>query len=157
MSKILPYLIIFEMLVLTRHSSITILTPLLGPLALILTIINFKYDKIAVVVFPFVTYLSMSLVYSTFNNINLDDSLRYYTILVLTLLIFFFKEIRLNLNYLLFPLIIQSCIVVGISLYLTLVADPVIAGLVRKYVLENSIGDIYTLNGYLYKVQLYFI
>ncbi|ULT56457.1 hypothetical protein L1999_26010 [Neobacillus drentensis] len=50
--------------------------------------------------------------------------------------------------------VVQSVLLIGFEIYIVLKGDPGFAGYIRSKVLSLKLGDIYTFNGYFYRVQI---
>jgi hypothetical protein len=104
---------------------------------------------------PVITYLFLSFYYSILIGNDLNDVLRFFIIITFTLLAFYSKKSTFAYKYLiLIPFVLQAILIIAISFYLAYSNDSLLAKDFRNYFIENGIGDIYTFNGYYYKVQI---
>ena len=80
--------------------------------------------------------------------------IRFSTILSLIPLAFFVPDNDKYVKVFLFFVLIHSVVIIFISIFLTFSPDPKFAVDLRQYVSDKGIGDIYTYNGWFYRVQL---
>lgn len=99
--------------------------------------------------------LIVALAYSIFIQSNqIILAIRFSTILSLIPLAFFVPDNDKYVKVFLFFVLIHSVVIIFISIFLTFSPDPKFAVDLRQYVSDKGIGDIYTYNGWFYRVQL---
>ncbi|HIF9100376.1 TPA: hypothetical protein ACX6PR_001254 [Photobacterium damselae] len=81
--------------------------------------------------------------------------IRFFIISILIILSYgvLLKSEKVVFSFLLLMLI-QAVVVIGIEIYMVLNFNGSDYSMVRHYFLDNGFGDVYTYNGYFYKVQL---
>ena len=100
----------------------------------------------------FLTILLLYSIVSKHNSVSL--ALRFYSVLVLLLAAFFLPPKKIYVNIFIWLAVIQSILLIGFEIYIVLKGDPGFAGYIRSKVLSLKLGDIYTFNGYFYRIQI---
>jgi hypothetical protein len=141
-------------LLLTRHTQIDGLTRLVAPFALLLAVIWSTWSWKLALLLPATAYCLLSFLASTLIGIEPEDSFRFILVTLGTLLAACAGRHKVHLPFVLAPLVIQAVIVIAISVYLSVIQDESTAVAVRSLALENDWGDVYSLDGIYYRVQL---
>lgn len=157
-SDIKKYLISLLLLIpgfiLTRHINLKFLSPYMAPVICLMVLLGVKISRDLLILIPITIYSLCSLFYSIIIGGSIADSLRFFTIIIFTLLAFFYKSSIVKNKYiLLIPFILQGLFITSLSFYLTLSYDEGLVATIRQYFLSTDYGDVYS-NGYYYKVQV---
>lgn len=139
------------------------LSRFITPSLILLFMINLRHiyqnierrNKSRVLMIIFLSTLILALIYSIVlksNNIGL--AIRFFTIMSLIPLAFFLPGKEKYIKIFIFLVLVQSVVIVSISLFLSINSNPSVANHLRRYVTSQGIGDIYTYNGWFYRVQL---
>jgi len=137
---------------LTRQTQIPALSGLAAPWALLVTITYLRASPALGMIAPIAAYVSLSLLTSLALGVDSGNALRFYVITLGTLLAFYIKPRRISAPLALLPLVLQAIVVAGISLWIS--QDDELAIAARILAREANLGDIYTVNGIYYRVQL---
>lgn len=146
--------IFFGTFLLTRHIQLPMLQGLVGPWVLLVLICSVRLDQTISAMLPMLMYASVSLVGSVFSGNEPSLAARFFIIVMATLLAFNVRPRRLSLGWALAPVGLQALLIAGFSLGLSILQDPFVAGTVRSTALEEGWGDVYSLNGIYYRVQI---
>jgi hypothetical protein len=152
---IFPLLLISDELILTRHSQFKFLSGFLAPITCFIVLLSIRVSHKLDLLIPVFIYSIFSFYYSILIGNDISDVTRFFIIIVFTLLAFYCNNsINCNKYPIIIPFIIQAIIIIAISFYLAWSNDPSLANDFRNYFIENGIGDVYTFNGYYFKVQI---
>lgn len=139
---------------LTRQSQFIFLNAFTLPLCLLLIILFSKVNKSIYIVLPFFVYIGFSATLSTYYGIQIESIIRFYSILLFTILAFYFSPRTNKIIFSSIPIIIQSLIVISASMYLGLIQDANIASQLRQLAISSDWGDIYSFDGIYYRTQI---
>ena len=127
----------------------------ISSLPFILKNIFFNKKRDVTILTIFVTMLiSIHSYYSLFVVCNPYGTLRFYLILLFVLLAYHVHLRKFVLDWFIFANIIQSLFLLLFELYLVFVASQPEISQIRYYFLTNRIGDVYTYNGFFYRIQI---
>lgn len=141
-------------LLLTRHTQIPGLTGIVAPFTLLLLALGLQVGKRLPLAAPFGLIATASMLWSLYAGVPGGNVWRFYVICIATLLAFCFKPVSIRRWLVLSPVFLQAVAIICISAYLAVMHDQVLASVVRNYVLDQAWGDIYSFDGYYYRVQL---
>jgi hypothetical protein len=100
-------------------------------------------------------FLTILIPYAIFLKGNdVGTALRFFIILVLVLTSFFLPRRKFFVDAFLVIAVLHSLFIIGFELYIVWFSDPTFATHIRNTVLNLGVGDIYTYNGYFYRIQI---
>ncbi|WP_312470521.1 hypothetical protein [Neobacillus sp.] len=102
-----------------------------------------------------VVSLMLLFMYSVFIQHNSAGlAIRFLIILVLLLVVFFMPRKKFFLDSFIVLAVLHSLFLIGFEIYIVLLADANFATHIRNLVIELGVGDIYTYNGFYYRIQI---
>lgn len=115
----------------------------------------FNGKKDVTILTIFITILiSIHSYYSLFIVCNPSGTLRFYLILLFVLFAYHVHLRKFVIDWFIFANIIQSLFLLLFELYLVFVASQPEISQIRHYFLTNLIGDVYSYDGFFYKIQM---
>jgi hypothetical protein len=142
-------------LLLTRGSQFPLLNMVLAPYVIVYLFASISIESRSLdSIIPISIYCALSSVLSIFKAYDVFVIIRFFTIIIATLLAFETKPMRIFSAYALSPVAFQAVLISSISLFLTLNSDLLISTEIRNFVLNEGIGDIYSFDGLYYHVQV---
>ncbi|WAC74974.1 hypothetical protein OU995_09880 [Roseateles sp. SL47] len=141
-------------LLLTRHAQVPGLSSVTAPWALLILAVTLRLSKLTLAIVPMLAYCCVSLVVSVFLGNEATVGLRFLVITIATLVAFGVRSQPVSPAWALFPVTLQAIGIAGLSLTLSVMQDPLMGGAVRAYALTSDWGDVYTLDGVYYRVQV---
>jgi len=113
-----------------------------------------RYKSVVLLSFLAIFLIGFHSLYSLFMASNPIGTLRFFLILILIILAYYLKLPEFVLNWFIFFAVIQSLFLIIFEIYLIFLASPSETVMVRHFFLENNIGDVYSYNGYFYRIQI---
>lgn len=144
----------FALLLLTRHTQIDIFHGLLVPYILLILFLQYDCNKTFTIFVPIIFYATLSFMISVASGNDILDATRFFVIILATLLSFNVRSKVVSQSLVLAPLLFQCVVISIIAIVLAYLQDDELAKSVRQTVLEHNLGDIYTFDGFYYRVQL---
>lgn len=141
-------------LLLTRHAQVPGLSNLAAPFALLILLCTLHVSKVTLAVLPMLLYCCVSLMVSVFLGNEVSVGLRFLVITIATLIAFGARSQPVSTAWALFPVALQAFAIAALSLTLSVMQDPLMGGAVRAYAITSDWGDVYTLDGLYYRVQV---
>jgi hypothetical protein len=141
-------------LLLTRHAQVPGLSSLTAPWALLILLATLSINRVSLAVAPMLMYCCVSLIAASFAGNDPSVGVRFLVITIATLLAFGVRSQRISVGLALFPVVLQAIAIAVLSLTLSILQDPVIADAMRSFAMESEWGDIYSLDGIYYRVQV---
>ncbi|MBB3195170.1 hypothetical protein [Roseateles terrae] len=141
-------------LLLTRHAQVPGLSSLTAPFALLILLCTLRVSSVTLAVLPMLLYCCISLVVSVFLGNEVSVGLRFLVITIATLVAFGVRSQPVSPAWALFPVALQAVSIAILSLTLSVMQDPLMGGAVRAYAITSDWGDVYTLDGLYYRVQV---
>lgn len=139
---------------LTRHTQIGGLTGLLAPAVLATSLIGARVRADSLLLLPAGLYAAASVAFASMRGVEAADAFRFFAIICGTLLATQWGSHRIKLGWVLLPVGAQAIGITLLSIYLGVAQDTELALGTRALVVDANWGDIYTLNGWYYRVQL---
>lgn len=141
-------------LLVTRQTQVPALGGLAAPWSLLVVVLSLRWQRSVAWLLPMCAYGSLSLLGSLLLGVELASAVRFLLVTVGTLLAFHIAPAAISARLALAPLVLQSVLIVAISLSLAVLQDLEAASAIRSMVLESNWGDIYSFDGFYYRVQL---
>ncbi|ALV08496.1 hypothetical protein [Roseateles depolymerans] len=141
-------------LLLTRHAQVPGLSSLTAPFALLILMGTLHFSKVTLAVVPMLLFCCVSLVVSVFLGNEASVGLRFLVITIATLVAFGVRSQPVSPAWALFPVALQALGIAILSITLSVMQDPLMGGAVRAYAITSDWGDVYTLDGLYYRVQV---
>ncbi|WP_168560913.1 hypothetical protein [Rhizobacter sp. SG703] len=138
----------------TRQTQVPALGGLAAPWSLLVAVLGLRWQRSMAWLLPMCAYGSLSLLASLMLGVEFANTIRFLLVTVGTLLAFHMAPAAISARLALVPLIMQSALIVAISLSLAVLQDIEAASAIRSMVLESNWGDIYSFDGLYYRVQL---
>jgi hypothetical protein len=138
----------------TRQTQVPALGGLAAPWSLLVAVLCLRWQRSMAWLLPMCAYGSLSLLASLMLGVEFANAMRFLLVTVGTLLAFHIAPAAISARLALVPLILQSALIVTISLSLAVLQDLEAASAIRSMVLESNWGDIYSFDGFYYRVQL---
>jgi hypothetical protein len=102
-----------------------------------------------------ILFLTALLIYSiVIEKNNLSLAIRFFTILVLMLAVFFLPAKKEYVKIFIVFSVIHSVVLILFEIYILLIGGPDFAEYIRGKVMNMGMGDIYTYNQYFYRIQI---
>lgn len=99
--------------------------------------------------------LTLLLIYSiVIENNNISLAVRFYSILVLMLAVFFLPAKKIYVNLFIIFAVLHSVFLILFEIYILVFGGPDFAEFIRAKVMNMGMGDIYTYNSYFYRIQI---
>lgn len=137
--------------ILTRQVPFSILSPLSNVATIMLLLIQFPKDKY----YLFFTLILIGLGgYSLALGNNIPTIIRFIIILWSICSAYYIKLPIKVLKIIMYLSFIQCLIVIGVEFFMIFFSNDYLYRIIRNYIILIGWGDIYTLNGFFYKIQI---
>lgn len=162
-SAILVWLYFILIFFYTRHVPLTKFSVLMNIALIGLFSLSFKeivsrlvrFDKWDKLFFVIITgYLLVGIVYSLFLENTFSLIFRFFLLLLFIVLAYFITLPKKIIAIFIWLNALQALVVIGLALTLAIFFSPKEALVVRFFFMDQNWGDIYSLNGWLYIVQI---
>ena len=140
-------------LLLTRHAQVPELTAVLAPVVLATVIATLRLRPDSAVVLPLITYSAVSALAALVMGVEPADTLRFLAIVWGVTLATQSMPPRVHQGWVLAPIVAQAILIISVSVWLGLLQDDSAALDIRAIALSGEWGDVYSQNGWYYKVQ----
>lgn len=138
---------------LTRQTQLAILGGLGAPWAVLCNLLMIRPNPMWRAMFPMLAYSAASATGSMMAGNDAGGVIRFLIITTSTLTAFSIRPAPISALALL-PLTLQAVGISAVSIALALLQNPAISTAVRFYVLDAQWGDIYSFDGFYFRVQL---
>lgn len=139
---------------LTRHTQIPALSGLAAPWALLMVLLWLRWQPALGMLLPVLAYGGCSMMLIMVAARDPANATRFFVIIAGTLLAFHIRPTRISAPWALLPVAAQALIIASVSASLTMMQDLGSAAAARAMVLDAYWGDIYSFDGFYYRVQL---
>ena len=138
-------------LILTRQIPLSFLSPLSNVALMVLFLTQIPKNKYYI----FFLLILLGLVgYSIIAENNISTIIRFTIVLWSIGTAYYIKLPIRILKIIVYLSLLQCFVIIGVELFMLLFANKELCTLIRNYVQSASWGDIYTLNGIYYKIQI---
>jgi hypothetical protein len=138
---------------LTRQTQFALLGGLGAPWAVLCNLLMLRSSRMWHVLFPMLAYAVASATASIMVGNDASGVTRFLVITIGTLTAFYIRPVSIS-SLALLPLTLQAVGISVVSIALAFMHDPSVASAARFYVKDAEWGDIYSFDGFYYRVQL---